>query len=70
MTNYGLPFAKVFAKTSQDYELEWSTTFSHEVLETITDPWAELCIFAQKSNTSGNLLAYEVRVTQHNRLYH
>jgi hypothetical protein len=60
LTSSGMPFAKVFAKTSQDYNLSWTTTFSHEVLETLADPWAELSILLQTSNTTGNVIAFEV----------
>ena len=41
----GRPYARVFVQTAQEYGVEPSTTFSHEVLETYGDPdvsqWAD-----------------------------
>jgi hypothetical protein len=60
LTNEGLPICKVFAKTDIKYGANWTITFSHEVLEMLADPWINLCVFAQNSDTSGKLYAYEV----------
>src|ERR1051326_6400732 len=33
------PLMKVFAKTDRDNNLSWTVTASHEILETLADPW-------------------------------
>ncbi|MDE1830210.1 MAG: hypothetical protein KGI25_07790 [Thaumarchaeota archaeon] len=59
LTPTGLPIGKVFAKTDIDYNLSWSVTASHELLEMLSDPDINLTTFVQTSNTSGFLFAYE-----------
>jgi hypothetical protein len=34
----GVPYARVFAKTSADYGFNWTVTFTHEVFELLADP--------------------------------
>lgn len=60
LTSTGLPLAKVFAKTDIDNNESWSVTASHELLEMLADPWINLCVFVQTSNTVGKLYSYEV----------
>lgn len=38
-----VPDGLVFAKTSQDYGVTWTSVLSHEVLELIADPWVSSC---------------------------
>lgn len=59
LTPVGLPLGKVFAKTDIDYNLSWSVTASHELLEMLSDPDINLTTFVQTSNTTGLLYAYE-----------
>ena len=60
LTDEGLPIAKIFAKDDIKYGLSWSVTLSHELMEMIVDPYIANCVFAQSSNTTGILYAYEV----------
>jgi hypothetical protein len=60
LTNEGLPIGKVFAKTDIQYGANWTITTSHELLELLADPWINLTVFDQTSNTAGKLYAYEV----------
>lgn len=60
LTPAGEPLAKVFAKTDAEFGLNWTITFSHEVLEMIVDPYINLTVLDQDSNTTGMLYAYEV----------
>lgn len=59
LTPTGFPIGKVFAKTDIQYNLKWSVTASHELLEMLSDPDINLTTFVQTSNTSGVLYAYE-----------
>lgn len=56
LTSEGLPLAKVFAHTDEQYGLKWTITASHEAMETLVDPYVNLA--AQVSNTQ--FYAYEV----------
>ncbi len=60
LTSDGLPLAKVFAQTDQQYGEQWTVTASHELLEMLADPDINLTAFVQSSDTSGVLYAYEV----------
>lgn len=60
LTVNGLPVSKIFAKDDQKYGLSWSVTLSHELLEMLVDPWISNCSFAQETNTTGVLYAFEV----------
>jgi hypothetical protein len=60
ITSSGLPLGKIFAKTDLQYGMHWSVTASHELLEMLVDPWVNLTVFDQSSNTRGRLYAYEV----------
>jgi hypothetical protein len=53
------PYAKVFAKTAQQYGYNWTVTLSHELLEMMADPWVNLTVFRQTTATAGTLYAYE-----------
>jgi hypothetical protein len=50
------PTGFVFAKTDEHYGLSWQVTASHEILEMLGDPFANICVQLGDSNT---LLAYE-----------
>jgi hypothetical protein len=54
------PYGKVFAKTAKDYGYSWTVTLSHELLEMMADPYINLTVFNQDTNTTGLLYAYEV----------
>lgn len=60
LTPAGLPLGKVFAKTDQQYHLNWTVTTSHELLEMMVDPYVNDVIFAQTTNTAGRIYAKEV----------
>lgn len=60
LTSEGLPIGKVFAKSDLDVGASWSVTISHELLELLGDPYINLCVFAQETNTTGKLYSFEV----------
>lgn len=60
LTSEGLPLSKVFIKTTMAAGLSWTITTSHELLEMLADPDVNLSVFAQDTNTTGLLYAYEV----------
>lgn len=60
LTSSGMPLAKVFVQTSLQAGEPWSLAFSHEILEMIIDPWANLTVFIQSSDTQGAVVSYEV----------
>lgn len=43
----GFPVGKVFAKTDIDNGLSWSVTLSHEILELLVDPFANLTVLVE-----------------------
>lgn len=55
-TAHGLPFMKIFPLLDAQDGVQWSTTASHEVLETLADP--NVCRAAQAPD--GKFWAYEV----------
>lgn len=59
LTSTGLPLGKVFAKTDLQYGANWTITTSHELLEMLADPYINLTIFNQSSNTAGKLYPFE-----------
>ena len=56
LSSVGTPIGKIFAKTDRTYGLNWTVTFSHELLEMLADPWINWC--AQGSD--GRIYALEV----------
>ena len=60
LTSKGLPLGKVFAKSDVDAGLSWTVTATHELLEMLGDPYINLTVFVQTSNSQGRLYAYEV----------
>jgi hypothetical protein len=60
ITAAGLPLGKAFAATDAQYGLSWSVTVSHELCEMLADPWINLTVFNQNTNTAGRMYAYEV----------
>jgi hypothetical protein len=60
ITPNGQPLGKSFVGTDKQYGLSWSITTSHELLEMLTDPWINLTVFDQITDTGGRLYAYEV----------
>jgi hypothetical protein len=59
VTDDGLPLGKVFAGTDQKLGLEVSVTFSHELLEILADPEINRCVFLQRTDGTGVIVAYE-----------
>jgi hypothetical protein len=59
VTDEGLPLGKVFAGTDHALGLEVSVTFSHELLEILADPEINRCVFLQRDDGSGIIVAYE-----------
>jgi len=59
VTDEGLPLGKVFAGTDKAFGLQVSVTFSHELLEILADPEINRCVFLQRDDGSGVLVAYE-----------
>ena len=54
------PEAFIFAGDDAKYGLLTSVTLSHEILEMLVDPMINQTVFAQETNTTGTLFAYEV----------
>jgi hypothetical protein len=59
MTNADMPVGKIFCKDDQKYNLSWTVTLTHELLEMLGDPYIDTTVFVQDSDTTGNLIAYE-----------
>lgn len=59
LTTEGLPFSKVFAKTTMDYGESWTVCASHELLEMLVDPNVNLTVFDQ-GPVGARLYSYEV----------
>lgn len=59
LTNQGLPLSKIFARTDQQYHLNWTVTASHEILEMLGDPFINLTALEQSTAHKGRLYAYE-----------
>lgn len=60
LTSDGLPIGKAFIKSDIEAGASWTVTVSHELLEMLADPWINLTVFVQNSDTAGTLYAYEV----------
>lgn len=60
LTADGLPLGKVFVKDDLKFGLSWTVTLSHEILESLGDPYIQNAVFIQKTNTTGTLYALEV----------
>lgn len=60
LTPAGLPIGKVFAESDIQYNLSWSVTMSHELLEMLADPDINLTSFIQTSANQGYLYAFEM----------
>ena len=58
-TASGVPYGRIFAKDDIKYGYSWTVTLSHELLEMMLDPYVNLSVFAQDSNSSGLMYAYE-----------
>jgi hypothetical protein len=63
ITDNGLPTGKVFAADDKKYNLSWTVTLSHELLEMLLDPYINTTVFIQQTDTTGVLFAYEVCFT-------
>lgn len=59
-TNRGVPYGRVFVKTSQQYGYSWTVTLSHELLEMVANPHVNLTVFRQSSNSAGSIYFFEV----------
>jgi len=59
VTGRNAPEAFVFARTDQQYGLNWQVTLTHELFEMLLDPLAVSCIFDQSTDTTGRLIPYE-----------
>lgn len=55
----GLPYSRVFVGTSLDHNIAWSSVVSHELLETLADPFVFSVVFVQDTNTTGVLYPLE-----------
>jgi hypothetical protein len=62
LTPDGLPLGKVFAATDLQYNLKWSVTASHELLEMLGDPYINLAATVEPGRNGSvmTLYAYEV----------
>jgi len=49
MTSTGTPLGKVFAKLDLAIGSSWTVTLSHELLETLADPWINWCAMGNDS---------------------
>jgi hypothetical protein len=59
LTPSGQPLGKIFVKTAITYGYSWTVTLSHEIVELLADPFVNLTVFHQTSDTQGRLYAYE-----------
>jgi hypothetical protein len=59
LTTTGLPIAKIFAKSDLEYNLSWTVTTSHELLEMLGDPFINMSAYSQERDGSLNLYCYE-----------
>lgn len=59
LTDAGMPTGKIFAKDDMTYNLSWTVTLSHELVEVLLDPYITYTVFNQDSNTTGTLYALE-----------
>ena len=59
LTPSGQPLGKIFAKTAATNGYSWTVTLSHEIVEMLVDPYVNLTVFNQTSDTAGRLYAYE-----------
>lgn len=59
LTPQGLPLAKVFAQTDHDYNLSWTVTASHELLEMLADPYIQT-VMDVSDGTTDSFYALEV----------
>ena len=64
-----VPIGYVFAKTCQQFGINWTTTLSHEVLEMLADPWICEAAYHQTSNTDVVLYCWEVCDACENQSY-
>ena len=55
----GVPYGRIFARDDITYGYNWTVTLSHELLEMMLDPYVNLTVFNQTSDTAGLLYAYE-----------
>jgi hypothetical protein len=61
LTAAGLPLGKVFVQTAKQAGLSWTVTASHELLEMLSDPYANTAvIILDNSDIAGTAYAYEV----------
>jgi hypothetical protein len=60
LTNEGMPLGKVFARTDQQYNLAWTVTASHELLEMLADPDINLSAFNATGGNTASFYAYEI----------
>lgn len=62
LTTTGLPLGKAFAATDLQYNLRWSVTASHELLEMLGDPYINLAAAIEPGRNGAvmTLYAYEV----------
>jgi len=58
-TASGVPYGRIFAKDDMTYGYNWTVTLSHELLEMMLDPYVNLTVFNQTSDTAGLIYAYE-----------
>lgn len=59
-TPAGLPLAKVFVKTTVEAGAHWTVVFTHELLETLADPWIDSTVFIDDGQGGGVLIPVEV----------
>ena len=56
----GIPFAKVFVNTAQQYKENWTITASHELLEMLVNPYAMLAAYVPFDDNSGTVYSLEI----------
>ncbi len=59
-TDSGRPLGKVFVKSDIEAGTSWTNTLSHELLEILADPDANLSAWIDKADGSAQLVSYEV----------
>lgn len=60
LTDEGLPAGKVFVAADIQFKQPWSSTFSHEAMEMLVDPY--VCWSAMVNDAAGNVEQYALEV--------
>ena len=59
-TRAARPYGRVLVNIARQHSYSWTVTLSHEILEMMADPFANLTVFYQTTYKAGRLYAFEV----------